>query len=142
MSDENRKKYHEAIDRIYRATDREIDEAMDDILRRQQEVCVLRPAGRKPPMPSNEADIRNAALEAAAKVADEFECSLADYGDSVDAQRFYEGGMLDAGIGIAAAIRALKSGAPPAPEPKPFTFKDPGAQREHERLRTRKAEER
>lgn len=85
--------------------------------------------------PTDESDIRNAALEEAAKVADEFECSLADYGGSVDAQRFYEGGMFDAGVGIAAAIRALKSSAAPVPAPKPFTFADPSTQVEHERHR-------
>jgi hypothetical protein len=68
----------------------------------------------------HESDIRNAALEDAAKVADEFECSLADYGGSV---------------GIAAAIRALKSDHAPVPAPKPFTFADPARQREWERQR-------
>jgi hypothetical protein len=92
------------------------------------------------PMASNEADIRNAALEEAAKVADEFECSLADYGGSVDAQHFYEGGMLDAGVGIAAAIRALKSDPAPVPADKPFTFADPNAQREWERQRKERGE--
>jgi hypothetical protein len=81
-----------------------------------------------------EADIRNAALEEAAKVAAEFECSLSDYGGSVDAQHFYEGGVTDAALGIAAAIRALKSDPAPVPDPKPFTFADPSAQREHERI--------
>ncbi len=50
---------------------------------------------------------RHEALEEAAKIADDYECHLASYGGSVDAQHFYEGGMLDAGQGIALAIRAL-----------------------------------
>ncbi|WP_049732821.1 hypothetical protein [Rhizobium ecuadorense] len=42
-------------------------------------------------------------------------------------------------VGDDTAIRALKSDAAPAPEPKPFTFADPAAQLQHERLRARKA---
>lgn len=57
-------------------------------------------------------EARGKALEEAAAIADDYECSLADYGGSVDAQHFYEGGMLDAGVGIAAAIRALQQPAP------------------------------
>lgn len=40
-------KYRAAIDKIYRTSDREIDAAMADILRRQSEVRVLRPAKDK-----------------------------------------------------------------------------------------------
>ena len=50
---------------------------------------------------------RNTALGEAAKVAYDYECSLADYGDSVDAKHFYEGGVGDASIGISKAIRSL-----------------------------------
>lgn len=80
----------------------------------------------------NEADIRNAALEEAAKVAETGDW----YG------QFQTAGDERLAKDIASRIRALKSDATPAPEPKPFIFADPGAQREHERLRTRKAEER
>lgn len=52
-------------------------------------------------------EARAAALEEAAKVAYDYECSLADYGDSVDAKHFYEGGVGDASIGISKAIRSL-----------------------------------
>ena len=75
---------------------------------------------------------RNAALEAAAKVAETGDW----YGEHQTA------GDERRAKAIASRIRALKSDAPPAPEPKPFTFKDPAAQLQHERLRTRKAEER
>jgi hypothetical protein len=55
---------------------------------------------------------RREALEEATKIADEYECHLMGYGGSVDAKNFYEGGMLDAGQGIAAAIRALSESSP------------------------------
>lgn len=55
---------------------------------------------------------RKEALEEATKIADEYECHLMGYGGSVDAKNFYEGGMLDAGQGIAAAIRALSESSP------------------------------
>ncbi len=55
---------------------------------------------------------RREALEEAAKIADDYECHLMSYGGSVDAQHFYEGGMLDAGQGIAIAIRALSDSTP------------------------------
>ncbi len=58
------------------------------------------------------ANRRREALEEAAKIADDYECHLASYGGSVDAQHFYEGGMLDAGQGIALAIRALSDSTP------------------------------
>lgn len=61
---------------------------------------------------AREATVREEALEEAVKIADEYECHLMDYGGSVDAQHFYEGGMLDAGQGIAAAIRALSESSP------------------------------
>jgi len=57
--------------------------------------------------------IRAETIEAAAIIADEYECSLMDYGGSVDAKHFYEGGVLDAGTGIAAAIRAMGNGEKP-----------------------------
>lgn len=84
-------------------------------------------------MPSNEADIRNAALEAAAALCESW-CKKIVPGE-------LPYGMAE---GLAMEIRALKSDAAPAPEPKPFTFADPSAQREHERhreagLRARKA---
>lgn len=70
-------------------------------------------------MPSNEDDIRNAALEEAAKIAESYD----------------ETGTLSAPVAIAVAIRALKSDPAPVPEPEPFTFADPNAQREWERQR-------
>ncbi|MDR9781638.1 hypothetical protein [Rhizobium redzepovicii] len=70
-------------------------------------------------MPTNEADIRNAALEEAAKAAEHW------------------GDRDSIGVRIAAGIRALKSAPAPVPEPKPkpkpFTFADPARQLEHER---------
>ncbi|WP_313522434.1 hypothetical protein [Shinella sp.] len=51
-----------------------------------------------------------AIIEKAAFIADEYECHLADYGGSADARNFYEAGMLDAGQGIAAAIRNMGGG--------------------------------
>jgi|GEM_PF-6705525 len=68
-------------------------------------------------MPTNEADIRNAALEEAAKAAEHW-----GERDSI-------------GVRIAAGIRALKSAPAPVPEPKPFTFADPVRQAEWERQR-------
>lgn len=43
--------------------------------------------------------------ERCAQIAYAYECSLSDYGGSVDAKKFYEGGVGDASVGIAAAIR-------------------------------------
>ena len=56
------------------------------------------------------ASARVAALEEAAKVSSEYECHLLEYDESLDAKVHYESGMLDAGQGIATAIRSLKSG--------------------------------
>lgn len=90
--------------------------------------------------PTNEADIRNAALEAAATLIEEgFDRGIKTKVDMCAHGKFQ---WEDCDRCAAAAIRSLKSDAPPAPEPKPFTFADPAAQLQHERLRTRKAEER
>lgn len=80
------------------------------------------------PMPSNEADIRNAALEEAAKVA---ESVKAPKSIGRDKGSHHEAGAQHA----ARLIRALKSDPAPVPATKPFTFADPAAQREHERIR-------
>lgn len=68
-------------------------------------------------MATNEADIRNAALEEAAKVAEAYD----------------ETGTLSAPSAIAVRIRALKSAPAPVADPKPFTFADPVRQAEWER---------
>lgn len=47
VTDESRKQYQDFIDSLNRSTDHEIDEAMVEILRKQREVRVLRPATRK-----------------------------------------------------------------------------------------------
>jgi hypothetical protein len=81
-------------------------------------------------MPSNEADIRNAALEEAIDAVKR--CA--------DPSTFVmtgPGGILRQAT---AAIRALKSDPAPVPEPKPFTFADPAAQREWERQRKERAD--
>ena len=92
-------------------------------------------------MPSNEADIRNAALEEAAKLIEEgFDRPGIETKQDTCAHGKF--GWEDCEGCAAAAIRALKSDAAPAPEPKPFTFADPAAQREHERIRARKEDER
>ncbi|WP_143535373.1 hypothetical protein [Rhizobium sp. N122] len=80
-------------------------------------------------MPSNEADIRNAALEAAAKLIEE---GIADSSVRLDPRKHKN---LSDWIRDqqAAAIRALKSDAAPVPADKPFTFADPVRQREHEK---------
>ena len=96
-------------------------------------------------MPTNEADIRNAALEEAA-YREIHDAAVAAYEAATPVDYRYSALALrkavDAALNAALAIRALKSDAPPAPEPRPFTFADPAAQLQHERLRTRKAEER
>lgn len=84
-------------------------------------------------MSTDESDIRNAALEEGAKTVLAY--SPYDYGDSPAAKYFYEVRVKDAVNEIAAAIRALKSDPAPVPATKPFTFADPAAQREHERIR-------
>ncbi|MDR9813055.1 hypothetical protein [Rhizobium hidalgonense] len=89
-------------------------------------------------MPTNEADIRNAALEEAAKAVLAY--SPYDYGDSPAAKYFYEVRVKDAVNEIAAAIRALKSDPAPVPDPKPFTFADPVRQAEWERQRKERGE--
>lgn len=43
--------------------------------------------------------------EKCAKIADNYECSLVEYAGGLSAQTFYEGGVNDASVGIAAAIR-------------------------------------
>ncbi|WP_027685106.1 hypothetical protein [Rhizobium leguminosarum] len=74
--------------------------------------------------PTDESDIRNAALEAAAQI-----CSQA--GDNLVIGELPHGVC----VALAAAIRALKSDPAPVPATKPFTFADPSAQREHDRHR-------
>jgi hypothetical protein len=74
-------------------------------------------------MATNEADIRNAALEEAAKAVETAQVP---------------GSLLRPGL--AKIIRALKSAPAPVAEPKPFTFADPGAQREWERQRKERGE--
>jgi hypothetical protein len=76
-------------------------------------------------MPSNEADIRNAALEEAAKVAETGDW----YG------QFQTSGDERLAKDIASRIRALKSDPAPVPADKPFTFADPARQAEWERQR-------
>ena len=91
-------------------------------------------------MPSNESDIRNSALEEAAQVVDRF-VNLCDdiiiRGRSVKAEK--QALLRD----VARAIRAI---APPEAitASKPFTFAEPAAQRDHERIRaeSRKRRER
>ena len=75
-------------------------------------------------MGSNEADIRNAALEEAAKVAEDYD----------------ETGTLSAPSAIAVRIRALKSDPAPVPESKPFVFADHVRQAEWERQRKERGE--
>ena len=79
---------------------------------------------------TDEADIRNAALEAAARLIEEGYArpGLREHARCAHDKFHWE----DCDMCAAAAIRALKSDAPPAPEPKPFTFADPVAQREWE----------
>jgi hypothetical protein len=67
--------------------------------------------------PTDESDIRNAALEEAAQAAEHW------------------GDRYSVGVGIARGIRALKSDPAPVPAAKPFTFADPARQIEHERHR-------
>jgi hypothetical protein len=74
-------------------------------------------------MPSNEADIRNAALEEAIAI---IEARLPLY---------TEIGQINALRECIGSIRAQKSDLAPVPEPKPFTFADPNAQREWQRQR-------
>jgi hypothetical protein len=80
---------------------------------------------------TDESDIRNAALEEAAKAVLAY-CPY-DYGDSPVAKYFYDVRVKDAVNEIAATIRALKSDPAPVADPKPFTFADPARQVEHER---------
>jgi hypothetical protein len=74
--------------------------------------------------PTDESDIRNAALEEAASI-----CSQA--GDNLVIGELPHGVC----VALAAAIRALKSDPAPVPATKPFTFADPAAQQEWERQR-------
>ncbi|MGR9076207.1 hypothetical protein BAE36_04235 [Rhizobium leguminosarum bv. trifolii] len=80
----------------------------------------------------NEADIRNAALEEAARLIEEgFDRpGIAKKQDTCAHGKF---GWEDCESCAAAAIRALKSDPAPVPAPKPFTFADPARQVEHER---------
>ncbi|MEF3124547.1 hypothetical protein [Rhizobium leguminosarum] len=82
----------------------------------------------------NEADIRNAALEEAARLIEEgFDRpAIAKKQDTCAHGKF---GWEDCESCAAAAIRALKSDPAPVPAPKPFTFSDPARQVEHERIR-------
>lgn len=84
-------------------------------------------------MPSNEADIRNAALEAAAQLAEVRLTSVLTT-ETAAGRGLHR---LDGAIirELAAEIRALKSEPAPVPADKPFTFADPNAQREWERQR-------
>jgi len=82
----------------------------------------------------NEAEIRNAALEEAARLIEEgFDRpGIEKKQDTCSHGKF---GWEDCESCAAAAIRALKSDPAPVPTPKPFTFSDPSAPREHERIR-------
>jgi hypothetical protein len=90
--------------------------------------------------PTDESDIRNAALEEAAKMA---ECHFDDRGNGRSghhSEMDWTDGYQDATRGAAAAIRALKSDPAPVPDPKPFTFPDPARQLEWERQRKERGE--
>jgi hypothetical protein len=90
-------------------------------------------------MASNEADIRNAALEEAAKLIEEgFDRPGIEAKQDTCAHGKF--GWEDCESCAAAAIRALKSEAAPVPALKPFVFKDPAAQREWERQRKERGE--
>jgi hypothetical protein len=80
-----------------------------------------------------EAAIRNAALEAAAQLAEVRLTSVLTT-NTVVGRGLHR---LDGAIirELAAAIRALKSDPAPVPATKPFTFADPTRQVEHERHR-------
>ncbi|MGR9274672.1 hypothetical protein ACU8KI_08680 [Rhizobium leguminosarum] len=80
----------------------------------------------------NEADIRNAALEEAARLIEEgFDRPGIEKKQDTCAHGKF--GWEYCESCAAAAIRALKSDPAPVPAPKPFTFADPAAQRDHER---------
>ncbi|MGZ2484356.1 hypothetical protein ACVITL_002879 [Rhizobium pisi] len=95
--------------------------------------------------PTNEADIRNAALEEAAKALEDAAPiedtpeRLVPFHDSMGELlgEFVEPAghkwRLLSGKKAAKIIRALKSEPAPVAAHKPFTFADPPAQRDHER---------
>lgn len=78
-----------------------------------------------------------AAIEEAAKLIEDNMLVGAE-GEERLIQRSNPGNKL--GLAYASAIRALKSDPAPVPAPKPFTFKDPAAQREWERQRKERGE--
>jgi hypothetical protein len=82
---------------------------------------------------TDESDIRNAALEAAAQLAEVRLTSVLTT-NTVVGRGLHR---LDGAIirELAAAIRALKSDPAPVHATKPFTFADPTRQVEHERHR-------
>ncbi|MBB3521107.1 hypothetical protein [Rhizobium sp. BK456] len=96
-------------------------------------------------MASNEADIRNSALEEAAKALEDaapiedtperlvpfHDCMGELLGEFVEPAGHKW--RLMSGKKAAGIVRALKSDPAPVPDPKPFTFADPSAQREWER---------
>ena len=84
----------------------------------------------------NEADIRNAALEEAARL---IEANIIKDTSAGKVLSTRQDGNRD-GLAYAAAIRALKSAPTPVPDPKPFVFADPAAQREWERQRKERGE--
>jgi hypothetical protein len=87
--------------------------------------------------PTDESDIRNAALEAAAKLIEDNMLVGAE-GEERIIPRSNPGNKL--GLAYASAIRALKSDPAPVPAPKPFTFADPVRQAEWERQRKERVE--
>lgn len=75
--------------------------------------------------PTDESDIRNAALEEAIDAVKR--CA--------DPSTFVMTGPAGILRQAVAAIRALKSDPAPIPAPKPFTFADPSAELQHDRHR-------
>jgi hypothetical protein len=86
-------------------------------------------------MPSNEADIRNAAMATPEMIAAAWATWHSRHGGKLG-----PGPAFVEAINAALAVRELKSEPAPVPADKPFTFSDPTAQREWERQRKERGE--
>jgi hypothetical protein len=86
--------------------DRQITSYINDVIIPSLKNRAIRDGGIPPVTPQSSPD--SAIVEHCAKIAEEYDGYLCGY-PSEEAQQYYESGIIDASLGIARRIRALKS---------------------------------